>query len=214
MLVLLGQPQNLLLKSPWMSTPIRSVTMHIPTTPFSGESSSSGKSRCIKPVSHSMHFLWCAGVPRAPLDSWSSPPFEGSGPGRTAWTPPSAFCHRSDPPAPVRPHHRRSPTSSLPAVVTRLLETALAASDPRLPLGWRGRSKANLCLNPTVGVRLWQDASALLCPHTPAQGACSGRRAAESRPHQGAHILLLWASGPHVPPCPAKSPSPFRAQIL
>ena len=126
-------------------------------------------SRCIKPVSYSTHFLWCSGVPRAPLDSWSSPSSlmevaPGARPGHLR--PPS--------PAPARPHPRRSPTSSLPAVATSLLETALAAWDRRLPLGWRGLSKTNLCLNPTVGVRRWQDASALLCPHTPAQAACSG----------------------------------------
>ena len=172
MLVLLGQPQNLLLKSPWMSTPIRSVTMHIPITPFSGESSISGMSRCNSLPLYAFSLVFrgssCStGLVAFPLL------FDGSGPGRTAWTPPSAFCHRSDPPAPVCPDPRRSPTSSLPAVATSLLETAPAAWE-RLPLGWRGLSKTNLCLNPTVGVRRWQDASALLCPHTPAQAACSG----------------------------------------
>lgn len=133
--------------------------------------------------------------------------FEGSGPGRPAWTPPSAFCHRSDPPVSVRPHHRRSPTSSLPTVATSLLETALAASDPRLLLGWRGLSKTNLCLSPTVGVRCWQDASALLCPHTPAQGACSGRQPAESRPHQSAHTFS-FSGFPGLTSLPARQTPP------
>lgn len=51
-----------------------------------------------------------------------------------------------------------------------------------MPPAWLERpfeNQASPLCEPTVDARRWHDASPLLCPHTPAQGACSGCQPAE-----------------------------------
>lgn len=174
MLVLLGRPQNLLPE----------VCLDVHSHPFSYYAHTNhsvywqdlqlSEVQMHKPVACSMHFLPCSGPPRAELNFCSSPNLlllgaslkeeaPGTRPGHGP--PPSVtgpILQRRPPP------HRCSPST---------ISSGGSRQSPRnnsgplwpMPPAWLERpfeNQVSPLFKPTVDAHCWQDASALLCPHT------------------------------------------------